>query len=309
MHGHSHDHGHDNRKTLRRDDASRMGFSVWFTLAVFLAEVAGGVLTNSLALLSDAWHVLADVLALALSWWALRKAQKAATGHMTYGYHRYGVLAALANSLTLIAISGWIFYESYHRLLRPEAVKSLPMLAVAAVGFFANGIVALVLRASAHGNLNVRSAFLHVVGDAAASLGVIVGGAVMYYTGWYLVDPLIGAAIGLLILKGAWDVLRSALHILAERSPAGLDAHSVFEAVRTLPFVCDVHDVHLWCLSSEFPMLSLHVVTGPSCPTNSEMLETINRLLRERFGIVHSVIQLENECCGRAGILCRLGES
>ncbi len=285
-----------------------MGFSLWFTLAVFAAEVVGGLLTNSLALLSDAWHVLADALALGLSWWALRKAQKSPTGDMTYGYHRYGVLAALANSFTLLLISGWIFYESYRRLLEPEPVKSVPMLVVAAVGLLANAVVALTLRKAAQGNLNVRSAFLHVVGDAAASLGVIVGGVVMHYTGWYYVDPLVGAAIGLLILKGAWGVLRSALHILAERSPAGLDAHSVSEAVRSLPFVRDVHDVHLWCLSSELPMVSLHVVTGPDCPTNSEMLGAINGLLRERFGIGHSVVQLENECCGRPGVLCRLEE-
>lgn len=283
-----------------------MGFSVWFTLTVFLAEVAGGVLTNSLALLSDAWHVLADVLALVLSWWALRKAQKAATGHMTYGYHRYGVLAALANSLSLLAISGWIFFESYQRMLHPEPVRSLPMLIVAAVGLLANGVVAFVLKDSAHGNLNVRSAFLHVLGDAAASLGVIAGGVIMHLTGWYLVDPLISAAIGLLILKGGWDVLREALHILTERSPAGLDAHSVSEAIRELPFVQDVHDVHLWSLSHEYPMLSLHVITAGACPSNSDMLQEINGLLRERFGIEHSVVQLEEECCGRSGVLCQL---
>lgn len=298
--GQAHNHTHDH--------AARMGFSVWFTVAVFVAEVVGGLLTNSLALLSDAWHVLADVLALALSWWALRKAQKLPTGEMTYGYHRYGVLAALANSLTLLAISGWIFYESYLRLLHPEPVKSLPMLAVAAVGLVANGIVALTLRDSAHGNLNVRSAFLHVVGDAAASLGVIAGGVVMQLTDWYWVDPVISVAIGVLILKGAWGVLRSALGILAERSPAGVDAHTVSAAVRDLPFVQDVHDVHLWCVSNELPMVSLHVVTGPTCPTNSEMLEAIHGVLRERFGLAHAVVQLENECCGRPGVLCQLNE-
>ncbi len=298
MHDHNHDHDHG--------QLSRMGFSIWFTLAVFVAEVVGGLLTNSLALLSDAWHVLADVLALGLSWWALRKAQKSATGDMTYGYHRYGVLAALANSVSLLAISLWIFYESYSRLLHPEPVNSIPMLAVAAIGLVANVIVALALKDSAHGNLNVRSAFLHVIGDASASMGVILAAAIMSYTSWYFIDPIISAGIGLLILKGAWDILRSALGILVEGSPRGIDAHLISEAVRSLPFVTDVHDVHVWSLSNELPMLSLHVIACPESPGNSRMLNAINEILHEKFGIVHSVIQLEDECCGCHDVLCRL---
>lgn len=303
---HEHDHGHSDAHVHVSDNVDKLGFSVWFTLAVFVAEVVGGYLTNSLALLSDAWHVLADVMALALSWWALKKARQSATGDMTYGYHRYGVLAALANGFSLLLLSFWILYEAYGRFLHPEPVKTIPMLVVAVIGLVANAVVALALGDSAHANLNVRSAFLHVLGDALSSVGVIVAAVVMKYTSWYAADPLISVGIALLILKGASDVLRSAIGVLAERSPEGMDAAAISRAVSNLPFVLDVHDVHLWSLSTELPLLSMHVVTDSAGSTNADLLRQINEVLLQNFGLRHSVVQLEEECCGRSGLLCDL---
>jgi cobalt-zinc-cadmium efflux system protein len=290
MGGHSHNH---TRERLQ----GKFKIAVGLTAVILIAEVAGGILTNSLALLSDAAHVFADVFALSLSWVAIYLSTLPPTSKRTYGYHRAEVFAAFINGVSLIAIACWIFYEAAHRLMKPEEVKSLQMLIVAAVGLLVNLGVALIFMKESHDNLNVKSAFLHVLGDALSSAGVIAGGVIMYFTGWYVADPILSFAIGLIILIGAGRVTYEALHILLEGTPKNIDINNVAASIEKLNFVKDVHDLHIWSICSDYAALSAHVyVDAQSIRAVQNALGSINNMLRDKFGIVHTTIQLE---CGQ----------
>lgn len=273
--------------------------AVGFTAAILIAEVVGGILTNSLALLSDATHVFGDVFALALSWTAIYLSTLPPTSKRTYGYHRAEVFAAFINGVSLIVIACFIFYEAAHRLMEPEPVKSLQMLIVAVIGMLVNLGVALIFMKESHDNLNVKSAFLHVLSDAAASAGVIVGGVIMSFTRWYVVDPILSFAIALAIIIGAARVTYAALHILLEGTPKNIDINDVAARIEELNFVKDVHDLHIWSICSDYAALSAHVyVDVQSIRAVQNALGSINDMLRDRFGIVHTTIQLE---CGEHG--------
>jgi len=273
--------------------------AVGFTAAILIAEVVGGILTNSLALLSDATHVFGDVFALALSWTAIYLSTLPPTSKRTYGYHRAEVFAAFINGVSLIVIACFIFYEAAHRLMEPEPVKSLQMLIVAVIGMLVNLGVALIFMKESHDNLNVKSAFLHVLSDAAASAGVIVGGVIMSFTRWYVVDPILSFAIALAIIIGAARVTYAALHILLEGTPKNIDINDVAAGIEELNFVKDVHDLHIWSICSDYAALSAHVyVDVQSIRAVQNALGSINDMLRDRFGIVHTTIQLE---CGEHG--------
>jgi len=290
MEDHDHTRGHLQGK---------FKIAIGLTSAVLLAEVVGGILTNSLALLSDAAHVFADVFALALSWVAIYLSTLPATSKRTYGYHRAEVFAAFINGVSLIGISGWIFYEASLRLISPEAVKSLQMLLIAAAGLLVNLGVALVFVKESRDNLNVKSAFLHVLGDAASSSGVILGGVIMKLTDWYVVDPILSFAIGLVILAGSGRVTYEALHILLEGTPRNIDIDDVSAEMKKLNFVKDVHDLHVWSICSDYAALSAHVyVDVHSIRAVQNALDSVNNMLREKFGIIHTTIQLE---CGEPG--------
>ena len=296
---HEHDH-------LRGHLQGKFRIAVGLTLAILFAEVIGGILTNSLALLSDAAHVFADVFALVLSWVAIYLTTLPASNRRTYGYHRMEVFAAFINGASLIVIAVWIFYEATNRLMSPEPVKSLPMLIVAAIGLLVNIVVALIFMRESHDNLNVKSAFLHVLGDALSSAGVIIGGVIMSFTGWYLVDPILSFAIGLVILLGSVRVTREALNILLEGTPKGVNTSEVSDEIKKFGFVKDVHDLHIWSIRSDYAALSAHVlVDAQSIRAMQNTLSSISDMLKEKFGIAHTTIQLEcGETACMGSLLC-----
>jgi len=290
--------------TLQRFER-RLLWAIAFTGLIFLAEVAGGLLAGSLALLSDAAHIFLDVMALGISYGALRLAARPADAMHTYGFHRFQVLAALANGLTLLVVAFGIFREAWERLNAPAPVLAGPMLAVAVVGLAVNLVVALVLRDHDHGDLNVRSAFLHVIGDALSSLGVIVAGVVILLTGWTLADPLAGIFIGLIILSGAGRVVREAVHILVEGTPRGISAQVVAAAMREVAAVSDVHDLHVWTVSPGYVALSAHVVVDDRPLVEVQKVQDgLRETLARRFGIRHTTIQVECVACCPNGTGC-----
>jgi cobalt-zinc-cadmium efflux system protein len=292
-------HSHDHRWTRRIAQA------LGLTGLVFAAEVVGGLWTGSLALLSDAAHVFLDAFALGLSYVAIRLSALPADDRHTYGFHRLRVLAALANGLTLIFVTAVIFREAWVRVRHPEPVLAGPMLAVAVGGLVVNVVVALILRGHDHEDLNVRSAFLHVVGDAMASVGVIAAGIVILFTGWTLADPLAGALVGLIILVGSVRLVREAVHILAEGVPAGFAAADVGAAMAQVPGVLEVHDLHVWTLSPGFAALSAHVlVDDQALGQTQSVMGLLKQHLREQFRIEHTTIQFECANCGQGTVVC-----
>ena len=277
-----------------RVDRRPLAIALAITAAFLVVEVVGGLLTNSLALLADAGHMATDAAALALSLFAVWLARRPATPERSFGYYRAEVLAALFNAATLVAISFYIFWEASRRLGDPPAVESGLMLAVAVAGLLANAASAWVLtRGGGHEqNLNMRGAFLHVAGDLLGSGGAILAAIVMLATGWYLVDPLLSAGIGLLILWGAWRLLRESVDVLLEATPKGIDAGEVRAAMAAVDGVAGVHDLHVWTVTSGLVALSSHVEVAGIRPWR-EVLVDLSTLLRERFAITHVTLQPE----------------
>jgi cobalt-zinc-cadmium efflux system protein len=285
----------------------RFVLALGISLLVFSVELVGGWWTGSLALLSDSGHVFLDVFALALSYVALRVAALPADDRHTFGWHRLEVFAALANGIALLAITVAIFYEAWGRLHNPTPIHSTEMLVIAVIGLVANLATARMLHEH-HDDLNARSAFLHVAGDALASVGVIVGGGIMLWTGWYVVDSLISAFIGVIILGGSWRVLRGAVHILFEGTPEGIAVRAVAQAMGSTAGVLDVHDLHLWSICSGYPALSAHVlVADASCVATTPQMAALKQILAEQFGIRHTTIQFEMTNCGQGTVVCQNG--
>jgi cobalt-zinc-cadmium efflux system protein len=290
----------DTRKT-----EGRFVLALALTAIILVAEVAGGLLTHSLALLSDAAHVLLDMLALGMSYVALRLAARPADDRHTYGYHRFEVLAALANGSLLFVMAVGIFREAWRRFQAPEAVLAGPMLAVAVIGLGVNLIVMRVLGDHDHDDLNVRSAWLHVLGDTLSSVGVIAAGLIILLTGWMLADPLVSMLIGCVILVGAGRVLRQALHILLEGTPEGLSPSQVNSTMREVPGVSEVHDLHIWTVSPGYVALSAHVVLNErSFPEAQDVQTGLRQMLAGRFSIHHTTIQVECAHCGQGTLTC-----
>jgi len=277
------------------------------TFATLIAEVAGGLLTGSLALLSDAAHVFLDIFALALGYLAVRMSRRAATTRHSYGFYRMKVIAAFINGATLLLVSLEIVREAIGRFAHPQAVLAGPMLIIAAIGLVANLLVALVLRGHDHDDINARAAFLHVVGDALSSVGVIVAGALIIFTRWYWLDPLAGILIAVIILRGAFGVLKEAVHILNEGAPDNADSEKVAARIAAIEGVRGVHDVHVWALEPGFRLLSAHIVLDdqPLSGTGAVM-ERIKTMLSAEFHIDHTTIQFEcgncGQCAGGEGI-------
>lgn len=271
--------------------------AIALTAVTLLAEVVGGFWTNSLALLSDAAHVFMDLFALVLSLAAVKLSRLPASNRHTFGFHRSEVFASFINGLTVFLMALVILYEAWGRWLAPQEVKSLPMLVIAAIGLTMNLLAAKALHSHSHDDLNVKSAFLHVIGDAAASVGVIAGGLIMHYSGWYQLDALISVGIGLLILTGAGRVLRDSVHILMEGTPRGLELNDVAEAIRSVEGVRDIHHLNIWTVCSHILSLSVHVdIDSGNEERRVVILHAIEHLLAERFHINHTTIQME--CAG-----------
>jgi cobalt-zinc-cadmium efflux system protein len=266
------------------------------TTVILVAELVGGIVTNSLALLSDAAHMFSDVGALALSVLAIWFAGKRASLKRTYGFYRAEVLAALINAVTLVVVSLYIFWEAYQRFRHPQEVQSGLMMVIACIGLVANLISAWVLsRSGSHEhNLNVRGAFLHVLGDALGSLGAIGAGLIMMFTGWYYADPLISVIIGLLVLFSSYRLLRDTVHVLLEGTPPHIDLSKVRRSMQMITGVQDVHDLHVWSVSSGFIAMSGHVVIAEGNDGQS-ILQELRKVLHDRFGLGHTTIQIETE--------------
>lgn len=303
----NHDHNHNHHHHHNIEVGPKLIFAFIVTLTVFLAELIGGYWTHSLALLSDAWHVLADAAALGLAWLAVQQSQKESSIKKTFGYYRFEVITAFINGLSLLLISVYILYEAVERMINPQVVKSKEMFIIAVVGLVANGLIALLLNSSAKDNLNVRSAFLHVMGDALASVGVIIGGLAMLKYQWFIVDPVISIIISLLIVKGAWRVTKEAFHILMEGTPDNISMPELVEAVEKIEGVTNVHDLHAWSISGQMGSLSMHVQID--CVDAENVLQEVNRLLREDFGIGHSTVQVERNCHRKGSLICDLKDA
>jgi len=283
---------------LDKSIAARFKYAIALTALTLLAEVAGGIWTNSLALLSDAAHVFLDLFALVLSLAAIKLAAYPASDTRTFGWHRAEVFASFINGASIFLIAIGIFYEAWGRLFHPEEVKSLPMFIIAALGLIMNLVAASALHQHSHDDLNVRSAFLHVIGDAAASVGVIVGGIVMFFTNLYVLDAVISMGIGLIIFWGAWRVIRESAHILLEGAPRGMSTGEVVGAIRTIEGVNDVHHLNIWTICSHILALSAHVDVKPEHKRNQVgVLREIEELLLKRYHISHTTLQAECTMC------------
>ena len=289
---------------LDQSIAGRFRYAIILTALTLIAEVAGGIWTNSLALLSDAAHVFLDIFALILSLAAIRLASYPATDTRTFGWHRTEVFASFVNGVSVFLIAVGILYEAWGRLFQPEEVKSLPMFIIAAIGLVMNLVAASALHGHSHDDLNVRSAFLHVVGDAAASVGVIAGGIVMYFTNWYVVDAVISVGIGFVIFWGAWRVIRESAHILLEGVPRGMSVTEVATAIRGVEGVNDVHHMNLWTICSHILALSAHVDVHPDFKgRQAGVLRAIEDLLMERYHISHTTLQVGCTMCIEAPVI------
>ncbi|MBM4332506.1 MAG: cation transporter [Deltaproteobacteria bacterium] len=280
--------------------------AIGITGSVMILEVAGGLLSNSLALLSDAGHMLADVMSLLLSLMALRLTMRPPSLTKTFGLYRTEILAALINGTTLILIALYILYEAYQRFGAPEAVESRTMLLIATIGLAANGAAALAMKRTSKESLNIRGAYLHILGDALSSLGVIAGGLIIHFTSWYVVDSIISAGICLVILRGAFMLVKDSVNILLEAVPKDVDLEEVQRALKSIAGVKDLHHVHLWTITSGIHALSAHVLVGDiQMSRTGQILQEINQLLLKRFGVPHTTIQFECENC-QEGFSCNM---
>ena len=292
--GHQHHHGagggHEGR--------------LWITLALtagfMIAEIVGGLLTNSLALLSDAAHMFTDAAALAVSLAAIRIARRAADHKRTFGYYRFEILAAAYNAAVLFIVAGYILYEAYKRFAEPPEVHALGMLAVAGIGLIVNLVGMYLLRAGSEASLNVKGAYLEVWSDMLGSVGVIAAALIIRFTGWTWVDPLVAVGIGLWVLPRTWMLLKESINILLEGVPAGLRLDEIERALLAIPGVEGIHELHVWALTSGKNSLTVHLVRKAEASSEQEVLHGSTEMLAARFGITHTTIQVETGPCVQA---------
>lgn len=299
-----HDHTHGMAKRTLR-------LAFFLTLIILAAELIGGLLSNSLALLSDAGHVVTDIFALGLAWFAAVQAERPANASKTFGYHRVGIIAALINAVTLIVIAVAILWEAIQRFQHPESIQPLIMFVSAGIGIAVNLYIGFGLRQEGD-NLNARAATLHVFGDAAASFGVIIAGGVILLTGWTMADPLLSVGIAVLIAIGAWRVLRETTDILLEASPKAISMPQLVSDMGLVNGVQGVHDLHVWSIASNMYALSCHVLIDDlPASSSTPILQSLTSLLSQKYHIGHSTIQFEcsdhrEACCEINGLYCSL---
>lgn len=302
-HSHAHDlghtHAHDSgtpadapRRSLGDAESSRLRTVLLVTAFYMVVEAVAGVLTNSLALLSDAGHMLTDVGALGLALFALWFSRRRAPAGLTFGYLRFEILAALINGITLLGITCLIFVEAWQRFQQPPPVHATQMFFVALLGLGVNGFSLYTLSRGGGHSLNERGALLHVLGDTLGSVGAIAAALVMRFTGWFVADPIVSAVIGLLILRSTWELLRETVNILMEGTPVHLSFQEVHDAMLGVPGVMSVNDLHLWSLASGFDALSAHVVV-PEVEQTDAARRALRTLLCEQFGIEHTTLEVE----------------
>lgn len=292
-------HTHSHASTLSGRGHER---SLWIALALtttfMMAEVVGGILTGSLALISDAAHMFTDTAALAISLAAIQIGKRPVDSRRTFGYYRFEILAAAVNALLLFAVAIYILFEAYQRLRTPSPVQSGAMLAIAALGLVVNLISMRLLASGKDQSLNVKGAYLEVWSDMLGSLGVILGALVIWFTGWTWVDPVIAVAIGLWVLPRTWVLLRDSVNVLLEGVPDNRDVTEIERALLAIPEVQSVHELHVWAISSGKESLSVHLVSEAAEPTNLTLRAAL--MLAERFNIHHSTVQVERQPCAQA---------
>ena len=286
---HEHEHTANARDGIRRALAVVLALTASFTVV----EIIGGLLAGSLALLADAGHMLSDNLSLGVALFAAWLAGRPATPEKSFGYRRAEILAALANGVTLVAIAIWVFVEAYARFREPTEVLGGPMLAVAALGLLVNAVGAAILYRSGGESLNVAGAMRHVLTDALGSVGAMVAAAIIILTGWRYADPLVSVAIGILILGSSWTLLRDSTNILLEATPRGLDAEEVGRKMAAAEGIIEVHDLHIWTITSGFPALSAHVLVGGQEDCHARRRE-LEELLTQEFDISHTTLQVDH---------------
>jgi cobalt-zinc-cadmium efflux system protein len=288
----THDHGASTGRSAGRE-LRALAAALVLVAAFMLAELVGGLLADSLALLADAGHMLSDAAGLALALFAVWIARRPPTPERSFGFRRAEILAALANGVALVAIAIWIFIESVERFRDPGDPLGGWILALGGAGLAVNAAAAVVVGRARSGSLNVEAAFRHVVADALGSVGVVAAGLAIVVTGWVYADPLVSVAIGGLILAGSWSILRDSVNILLESAPAGMEPRAIGQRMAAVPDVVEVHDLHVWTITSGFPALSAHVLVQPGADCHGKRRE-LQRLLTEEFGISHATLQVDH---------------
>ena len=297
MHNHSHP----------LTSGTRLGAAILLNAIICLIEFVGGMLTGSLALVSDAIHNLSDVLALVLSYIAGRVVLWESNTQKSYGYVRVEIFVAFINALTLVVIGGYIIFEGVRRFLAPEPILGTWMILVATVGLAANAFATILLRKDANRDLNTKSAYLHLLTDAIESMAVVVVGVAIAWKSWYILDPVLSAGIGLFVIKSAWDILVETVNILTEGTPKGVDLDEVAGFIRAFPGILNVHHLHIWSLSSQFRALSAHLVVDDCSISEAQVITNkLEEELMKKFYINHPTFQLESKVCEEQGTLVGL---
>ena len=294
-------------KPATRSITRRLGVALLITALFVVVEALAGWAANSLALLTDAAHNLTDVAALGMSWLAIRLAARPSNAERTYGYHRAGILVALANAVSLGVITLWIFYEAYQRLLAPPEVQDSLLILTAIAALLVNAGTAWLVHDGHEHDLNQRSAFIHLAGDALSSLGALAAGILIYFTGAYILDPLVSVLIGFFILWNAWKIVRESVDILLEATPSNLDMDTLVAEIKAVPGVRGIHDLHVWSINQRMRALSVHILTDDvAISRGAETQRYLNAMLAERFAITHTTLQMECADCEPDLLFCDL---
>jgi len=300
-------HTHSHLREAAKQTTSRLSLSLFLTLAFVVIEAGAGYFANSLALLTDAAHNLTDVIALGLSWFAIRITSQPANARKTYGYHRAGILVALLNSTTLVLISIGIFYEAYHRFISPPEVQSGVLIGVGLIAVVINLVTALLVHRGSESDLNLRSTFVHLMGDVISTVGAVIAGVIIYFTDANWLDPFVSVLIGFLILYNAWGILRETVDILLESTPRDVDIKRMVREITEVDGVLGVHDLHVWSLTQNLRTMSAHVLTQDiSVSAGAEIQNRINELVYHRYNISHATLQLECVDCDPNSLYCRI---
>ena len=300
-------HVHSHLRDAAKQTTSRLSLSLFLTLAFVVIEAGAGIFANSLALLTDAAHNLTDVVALGLTWFAVRVTAQPANAQRTYGYHRAGILVALLNSTTLVLISLGIFYEAYRRFVSPPEVESGILIGVGLIAVMINLVTALLVHSGSEHDLNLRSAFVHLMGDVLSTIGAVIAGVIIYFTDANWLDPLVSVLIGVLILYNAWGILRDAVDILLESTPRDVDIQTMVKDIAQVNGVLGVHDIHVWSLTQSLRTMSAHILTDDlHISAGTEIQVQINEILQRRYHIAHATLQLECVECSPDSLYCDL---